>query len=207
MVFAMFSVAMFGQFAFGIKGGYNTSLGFDKQWNFDASNINIKSDLGQGFHLGIFTRIGKRWYAQPELYYNMQITNYEIKLSDIQNIDQAVTLSTLDLPIMLGFKILDLNDINLRIMLGPQFRFNAGSLIKPSEEVEDLVQVAKKAQIGLVTGIGVDLWFMTLDVRYNLIDRLYTTSLNENQINGNPINSFNISLGWKIIDFNKKKKE
>ena len=147
IAFATCSVAMFGQFAFGIKAGYNTSLGFDKDWNFDASNVNIKSDLGQGFHAGVFARIGKRWYAQPELYYNMQKTNYQIRLSDIQNIDQSVTLSTLDLPIMVGFKIIDMSNINLRIMLGPQFRFNAGSV---AAEVEIVVSDPKKAQIGFI---------------------------------------------------------
>ena len=66
-------------------------------------------------------------------------------------------------------------------------------------------EVAKKAQIGLTAGIGFDFWFMTLDLRYDLVDRLYTTSLKDNKINVNPINAFNISLGWKIIEYDKNK--
>ena len=203
MVFTALSATVFGQFTFGVKAGYNTSLGFNKDWKFDASNLNIKSDLGHGFQAGIFMRIGNRWYAQPELYYNMTRTDYKIKLSDIENIDRAVTLSTVDLPIMVGYKIFDKDNFNMRVMLGPKFRFDAGSFAKNSEEMEDWKEVAKKAQIGLTAGIGFDFWFMTLDLRYDLVDRLYTTSLKDNKINVNTINAFNISLGWKIIEYDK----
>lgn len=56
IAFATCSVAMFGQFAFGIKAGYNTSLGFDKDWNFDASNV-ISSPIWGKVFMPVFLHV------------------------------------------------------------------------------------------------------------------------------------------------------
>ena len=66
----VFAIAMFatqfsyGQFALGVKIGYNANK---LSTNLDT----VKSQFNSGFSVGIFTRIGKRFYVAPELLYTM----------------------------------------------------------------------------------------------------------------------------------------
>ena len=65
-VFIMFlsiTTVSFAQFTIGIKSGYNTSLGFDMNWNFDSQRGSISKDLSNGFNIGLMTRFGGRVYA------------------------------------------------------------------------------------------------------------------------------------------------
>jgi len=56
---ATISVFASAQFTLGVKGGYNTCLGFDKNWQYSDQNWNLKSDLTQGVQLGAFARFGR----------------------------------------------------------------------------------------------------------------------------------------------------
>ncbi|HKL96027.1 MAG TPA: porin family protein, partial [Paludibacteraceae bacterium] len=152
---AIFSIGAFAQVTIGLKGGYNTSLGFDKNFSYTGDNFNIQNDLSHGGHLGLFFRFGRRFYVQPEANYNLNIA--KVNFTDKNNAiwTDNVLLSTVDVPVLLGFKIVNAKKFNLRIMAGPKFRFNAGS-DKKIENVQDLTVVARKSQIGLDAGLGLD---------------------------------------------------
>jgi hypothetical protein len=91
-------------------------------------------------------------------------------------------------------------------MAGPKFRFNAGSDTS-IDNVQDLVLEARKAQVGLDAGVGLDIWFLSVDFRYNLIQQLYHyKTLDQQEINMDPINAFTVSVGWKLIDIYKPKR-
>ena len=203
---AIFSIGAFAQVTIGLKGGYNTSLGFDKNFSYTGDNFNIQNDLSHGGHLGLFFRFGRRFYVQPEANYNLNIA--KVNFTDKNNAiwTDNVLLSTVDVPVLLGFKIVNAKKFNLRIMAGPKFRFNAGS-DKKIENVQDLTVVARKSQIGLDAGLGLDIWFLSFDVRYNLMQQLYHyKTLDQQEINMDPINEFTVSVGWKLIDIYKPKR-
>lgn len=205
----------FAQLNFGIKAGYNSSLGLDNLNTITSGSYNlnsVKSELSNGFHVGLFARLNfKKVYFQPEFLYAMGKKDYTVTFQDLQNnnitYDKFVTISTLDVPLLLGYKLLDLKVANLRLFAGPKLRFNAGSsldfgnLVKSGGSVteDQLIKDVKAAQLGLEAGVGVDLFMFTLDARYNVIGDMYQTKLNSLTIDNIPANTFVISLGWKLF--------
>ncbi len=202
------------QFNFGIKAGYNSSLGRNNLSSVTTGEYNlnsVKSELANGFHAGAFARINfDKVYIQPEFLYAMGKKDYTISFQDIADnnvtYDKLVTISTLDVPILLGYKLLDLKVANLRVFAGPKLRFDSNSklnfdnLVTGGSVTEaDLKQDIKEAQLGLEAGVGVDVLMFTLDARYCLINDMYQTKLNDLTIDNIPANTFVISLGWKIF--------
>ncbi len=204
----------FAQLNFGIKAGYNSSLGMNNISSVTTGDYNlssVKSELANGFQFGVFARMGfDKIYFQPEFLYNMGKKNYTITFQDAANnnvtFDKTVNVSTLEVPLLLGYKLLDLELVNLRVFAGPRLRFNAGSSLDYSNlstggsvRQDQLVKDVKSAQVGLQAGVGIDVLMFTLDARYCLIGDMYQTKLNSLTIDNIPANTFQISLGWKIF--------
>lgn len=201
------------QLDFGIKAGYNSSLGMNNLGSITNGSYNlnsVKSELANGFHAGVFARIGiKKVYFEPELLYAMGKKDYTVSFQDASNAtvsyDKHVTVGTVDVPLLLGYKLIDLKIINLRVFAGPKLRFNAGSTLAFDNvtgggfNASDLQKDVKAAQLGLEGGFGVDVLMLALDFRYNLISDMYQTKLNNINIDNSPANTFVISLGWKIF--------
>lgn len=204
------------QLNFGIKAGYNSSLGMNNLNSVKTGEYNlnsVSSEIANGFHMGAFVRIGfQNIYFQPELLYSMGKKDYTITFEDMaQNnakvtFDKSVNISTVDVPLLLGYKLLDLKLVNLRVFAGPKLRFNAGSTLSYSNlsnggsvTPANLEKDVKAAQVGLEAGVGVDVLMFTLDARYNLIGDMYQTKLDSKTLDNIPANTFVISLGWKIF--------
>ena len=175
-------------------------------------NLNsVKSELSNGFQAGVFARIGfNKMYFQPEFLYNMGKKDYTMTLQDAQNhnlqFDKRVNVSTLEVPLLLGYKLLDFKLVNLRAFAGPKLRFNAGSSLDynnltsgGSVTQDQLIKDIKAAQLGLEAGVGIDVFMFTLDARYNLIKDMYQTKISNLNIDNIQGNTFVISLGWKLF--------
>jgi len=204
----------YAQLNFGIKAGYNSSLGINDLGSVTNGNYNYKSakaELSNGFQAGVFLRMGfSKLYFQPELLYAMGKKDYNMTVNDANNnvtgtFNKNVTVSTVDVPLLLGYKLLDLNKIaNIRVFAGPKLRFNAGSSLDYNNisngiNVNDLQKDVKAAQLGLEAGFGVDVLMLTLDFRYQVINDMYQTKIADLTIDKIPANTFVISLGWKIF--------
>jgi hypothetical protein len=199
------------QFNFGIKAGYNSSLNFENITAIQSGDYNlddVKSELGGGFHAGVFARVFiKKFYIQPELLYNLQKKDYQITLQDLSDntvsVDKFVTFNTIDVPLLLGYKILDLKIANLRAFAGPKFRLNAGSQISfknltegANLDTKELEGEFKNSQVGLEAGAGIDVLMFALDFRFNLINDVYQANWSTKpDLNSN----FVISLAWKLF--------
>lgn len=198
------------QFNLGIKAGYNSSLSFSNLTSIGTTyNLdNVKAEMWNNFQAGAFARIGlgKVIYIQPELLYSIEKKNYQVTIQDAVagavTLDKFASTSTVDVPILLGAKLLDFKIINLRAFAGPKLRFDAGSsldfkqLTGGSFDTSKLLSDVKKAQLGLEIGAGLDVLMLTLDVRYNLIGNMYDPKLTDFNL---PSNTFVISLGWKLF--------
>jgi len=206
--------SIFAQLNFGIKAGYNSSLSLNNLGTVTSGSYNlnsVNSELANGFQAGVFARIGfHKLYFQPEFLYNMGKKDYTMTLQDAQSnniqFDKRVNISTLEVPLLLGYKLLDLKLINLRAFAGPKLRFNAGSSLDYSNlstggsvTQDQLVKDIKAAQLGLEAGVGVDVLMFTLDARFNLIKDMYQTKIGDINIDNIQANTFVISLGWKFF--------
>ncbi len=207
LLFAAISAVASAQiFSFGAKAGYNTSLGFNQNWDFSSSSINFKNDLANGFHLGLFARVGRSIYVQPEVYYKLSIYEQDLGVGDLPY--KKIKASTIDIPVLLGWAVLNRDAFKIRIMAGPTFSINAGST-----DVDDywgsIKAEAKSTRVGLDAGIGLDIWRITVDLRYNLMGDLYdfTDGAGTTDINVKPNNSFALSVGYRIFGNNSKKEK
>jgi hypothetical protein len=199
-VLLFFSASVtFGQFNFGIKVGYNASK---LRTSFDS----IKSSFNSGFHFGAFFRIGlgKKVFLQPEAYYTLQGGIFDNNLKNaVDNWKQKVTVGTLDVPVLVGFKIIDLKIINWRIEAGPMVSFVVNSSVKDLSltgpiENSDINKLNWYVQ----AGTGFDVLFLTLDVRYQaglnqMIKKAQGTTGLPYSLNATN-NMWVVSLGFKL---------
>jgi hypothetical protein len=196
----------FGQFSFGLKLGYNAS-------KLRTSLDSIKSSFNSGLHFGAFFRVGvgSKMYLQPEIYYTLQGGIFQNNVtSTVNSWKQKVTVGTLDIPVMVGFRIIDLKVFNWRIMAGPMASFVVNSKIK---DINTLTGPIKNADINKVNwyvqaGTGFDVLFMNLDIRYKVgLNQMIKSAQLVDQ-NGNAtgqaysLNATNnmwvVSLGFKL---------
>lgn len=203
-VLIIFAAALFAseqtsaQFDFGLKLGYNASK---LSTNLDS----IKSSMSSGFHVGAFARIGKRFHIQPEFYYTLSGATFEnLGTGTVNDWKQKVTVGTLDIPVLVGFNIIQTKLLKWRVMAGPEASFLVNSKITDLS----LTGPIEKSNLRTVNwfiqaGTGIDILFLTLDVRY----QAGLNSLINDVIGSNgklyPVNSkgnlFVVSLGFKIL--------
>jgi len=180
IVFALAGNAQ-GFFDLGPKVGFTTSKISTTVSDYTPQTIN-------NYQFGAFARINfGRIYVQPEVYYNSKGGEYIDKLSPttINSFD----LKTVDVPALLGFKIIDQKAVNLRIMAGPVFSFLADKNVK-GQFTQDNV---KNSLFGWQYGAGVDFLFLTLDARMESYGKNFDPKFDSK--NG----TFIISLGIKLL--------
>lgn len=172
-----------GFFDLGPKVGLNTSKISTNVSDYNPQTIN-------NYSFGAFARINLgRFYVQPEAYYNSKGGEYidKVNLSTINSFD----LKTVDVPALLGIKIIDQKALNVRIMAGPVFSFVTDKSVR-GQLTESAI---KDNFFGWQYGAGVDFLFLTLDARMeSYSSNLYDTPQFDSK-NG----TFVISLGAKLF--------
>jgi len=211
-VMLFFSVSVFSQIDFGVKAGYNSSVGLNELSSVTSGNYNvdsIRADVKNNFQLGVFGRLNfGKIYFQPELLYTMGKKEYTVTLQDTQNqsasYDKVVNISNIEVPLLVGYKVIDLiKMVNVRVFAGPKLTFNAGSSLKfenlDNITIDKLEKDVKNAQLGLEAGLGVDVLKFTLDARFNVIKDMYQTKIQDVTVDDFQANTIVISLGWKLF--------
>ncbi len=189
-VFLLSASIVFAGLDLGVKVGYNAA-------KLSTSMDSIKTNFKSGFQFGVFVRIGKRLYVQPEAYYT---TQGGVFTSNVSNWKQNVKLGSVDIPVLLGFKIINNDNLNLRILAGP-----AASIIvnKTIENTGNITDPITKADIhtlnwNIQAGAGVDIWKFTLDVRYQIGLNQLIKDIGNKKFNSHN-NVWVVSLGFKIF--------
>jgi len=94
---------------------------------------------------------------------------------------------------------------NIHVFAGPKLRFLAGSALDYNNiaggnfNTDEIITEAKKSNVGLELGAGVDIFNFTLDARANLISNMAESKLNGKTLASIPSNTLVISLAWKIL--------
>ncbi len=181
-----------GVFNLGPKIGYSSNTLTN---NLDS----VQSSIKNSFQVGAFIRIGKRVYFQPEANYQV-VTSTLNKSLGSSVLSQDITIESLKIPALIGIKLIKKEAFNLRIMAGPAYTFLLNKKLDPQhmDEVWPIQSVddIKNSVWSVQMGAGLDVLFMTLDVRYELgIDNMYNGESNLQMKN----NLFNVSLGIKLL--------
>jgi hypothetical protein len=181
-----------GVFSLGPKIGYSSNKITD---NLDS----VQSSIKNSFQVGAFIRLGKKVYIQPEANYQV-VTSTLDKGTGLSTRSQDLTIQSLKVPALIGIKLVNKSAFNLRIMAGPAYTFILNKKLDP-EHMSELwpiqsVDDIKNSLWSVQMGAGLDVLFITLDVRYELgIDNMYTGESNLQMKN----NMFNVSLGIKLL--------
>lgn len=180
----------------GIKSGYSAILQQNQSYKeiFNATN-----NLQNGGHIGLYMRLGRTWYVQPEVLYNYYNLKSSFNSKEIKN-----NAHSIDVPVLLGIHLINTKHIKLRLMTGPKFNFNVGKL--EDITMEDITFKTRNTRLALDCGIGIDIWRISLDVRYNLSQNLLKIQdTNGELLNKQPNHSIQTSIGFRLIGNNKKK--
>ncbi len=182
----------------GIKIGFNSS-----KMITEIANVNEIQDASKnGLLAGVFVRINlSKFYLQPEVYYAKKGGSFQYTNSLNAIFTQQNDFNTIDIPVLVGLKLIDLKVVNLRIMAGPMVSLIIGKDIKyqlngietsffgsPTEDFKNKIW-------GIQAGMGIDVLNFTLDIKYewginNISD--YNDMTAKSKI-------INVSLGMKFF--------
>jgi hypothetical protein len=163
LVFAVSAPVTYGQLhlKIGPKVGYDAS-------HLSTNVDSISSQFKSGFQFGAFVRIGKKVYLQPELYYTTTGGVFS-ESTTYSNWKQKIKLGSLDVPILVGVSFINSDLLNVRIHAGPVMSFVVNKTIEDSGVTGPIKDAdIKNVNWYLQFGGGVDLWRLTLDVRYQV---------------------------------------
>ena len=217
--------------AIGPKFGYQTTkLSYDR--------ADIKDGFSNHWCAGIFGRVTiGRLYVQPEIMYFKTSNVFDVDVTG-QGSDNLLNIPTgahvnltlnqanLQVPVMIGLNIIDLNIISLRAHVGPTANFVLKSTTlfdktyalnnQQVDMNQEQLDAANKQNFdtktitwGAQVGVGVDvLKRITLDINYNfglskVYDQLSNTTLGEYFDFGNTDyskqNTFMVTVGFKFF--------
>ena len=213
--------------AIGPKVGYQTSkLSYQK--------ADIKSSFSNHFIAGLFGRVTiGRIYVQPEVLYFKTSNVFDGHVTGVEsdnlfnlptgaNVNLTLNQMNLQVPVLVGVKIIDLDLVALRAQVGPtanvvlksQTLFDKTYTINGQQEnmentTTDQKFNTKSISWGLQAGLGIDvLDLITLDINYNfglskVFENLNNTTLGEtfdfSNIDNTKQNMFMVTVGLKFF--------
>ncbi len=196
----LLSGIMYGQFHIGPQIGYTAS-------KLSYKGSDITNGLKHNMVIGAFMRIGKKVYIQPEVNYMTQGSVFKFpSLNNTSVVEQDVTLKSIQVPLSLGWRFLNLKVVKLRIFGGATANFMVNKTIDtkngdPKDYLmpDDFNDVQWQYQLG----VGVDILMFALDVKYygGINDLFNGTVQYDSQTHtvSGAANVFEVTLGWKIL--------
>jgi Outer membrane protein beta-barrel domain len=166
LIIALIIIPLAGQaqFKFGLRAGASTSNLSKETIEVNTLEIVLK-EAKYGIHGGVFVRahFSEKWYLQPEVLFNSTKVDFEV--GDLKN-GLAPELLTeeyhnLDIPVLLGYKIGP-----IRLEAGPVAHAYLPAKTE-LDEIEDYEQRIQDFTLGYQAGIGLDIWRLLVDVRFD----------------------------------------
>jgi hypothetical protein len=189
-------------FRLGIKGGVSlTNLTLEGLSVNGASDYIAKSMTAKnGYVAGIYARLGRRVFVQPELLAGVKYAKVNV-LNAALGLDKKVEIgyTSIDIPLMLGYRLGPLH-----VMAGPvaSYSMTPNSTFNQFLSANNSISNAiTNAYFSYTAGAGIDLLGFTLDVRYesNLTDLSKTIPLPSGVNFSQKASSFQATLGMKIL--------
>lgn len=180
-------------FDFGLKAGINfnkiTSSGNQLPFEYKTAN----SILGGGF---LRLNIG-RFYIQPEGYFVGKKSKVAVIIQDLDSsniqVQDFVRITSFDIPILVGFKLINDNKFNARVYAGPVFTSILDQKLGSLQVLNDGNYQFEKKSTGYQIGIGLDLGDVTIDGRFENSLTDWNNTYNQR------IQLYQISIGFIIF--------
>lgn len=185
------------QLSVGPKIGYTAS-------SLSTEQEDINEDMKSSLHFGAFARLGTKVYFQPEVLWMTKGTTFGYDpniFGGSSEVTQDVELKTIDVPLMVGVKLINLKITNVRAMAGPVASFVMDKTVEAtgiSGTLED--KDLNNANWGIQIGAGVDVLKFSLDVRYEMgLNNIAEGGDDDFDYGNLKNNAFLVSLGWAIF--------
>jgi len=195
MLLLFVSGMMFAQFTIGPQIGYTSS-------KLTTNTSDIKSTFKSNFLFGAFARFGEKIYVQPEINWLTQGGIWEATTDGTDLGKTEMTYKTIQIPVSVGWRLIDLKLVNIRIFGG----LSANIATDKKMKLDGITQDIKDADWNNMVwqyqvGAGVDLLMFALDLKYmGGLNNLYKGDI---QYDGKTLstksNLFMVTLGWKIF--------
>lgn len=194
----------------GVHGGWASTKIDTKGTSLSSNFENVKSSASGGYMFGIFGRINLgKLYIQPELNYSRKTGTVTFPGEDLVSkeaikLASDLTYSSIDIPILLGYKIIKLPMFNVHVFAGPVASFSTSALSFDFDDAKKAVESGvntediqnnfdpNKAIWNLKMGAGVEIWKLNLDFDYEMGLKDFSKDFKAPQI-------FNITLGLRLI--------
>lgn len=186
LILVVIILPLFAQvnFDLGIKGGVNFS-----KISFDSEDYSAESVTKT--HFGAFGRIGwNRIFIQPEVYFSGKGGDIS---SDILSTVTSFDYNSVDIPVLLGFRVIKSKAFDLHVVAGPVFS-NITTEDISSDEVFDQ-SFYEDNYVGIQYGLGLDVLFLSFQARMeNGLGEFYSQPevAGKNQ-------TFMLSVGFKFL--------
>jgi len=187
-VFLLFAALFMGSMLMAQLPNFGLRVGLTSTTLSTNLSENFASENRLGYQAGAFVRLNfNKFYIQPELIYNHRSTKLEYEINPVIDGDNQrlgvrsdLKIGTFDVPIIAGFKIIKTKLLNVRIFAGPEISFSTNKDISyeyttnDGEDFNGDVPEDSKLSLDdfnsttwyLQAGAGVDVLFLTFDVRY-----------------------------------------
>ena len=143
--------------------GQDLSLGSQaKPWQLTDNSNRVYGAVG-----GIFMRIGRTFFIQPEILLSQKGGQFSL-LDDKAQSSKSFKVTNIDFPVMIGVKIARF----LRINAGPVASFNVGNegdlgaAFKDYTSERNFEDAFRRTALGYQAGIGLDFGKLNFDLRY-----------------------------------------
>lgn len=185
-------------FQLGPRFGVSSSnLKVDQVTNANLQTIS-QSDARLGFHAGLYSRVMVLgFYVQPELLFTSTSSEIAITSASGTTISQ-MSFAKLDVPVMVGKRFFRVARINA----GPVFSTLLKADARQGNITEDISSQYKSASVGFQIGVGVDLWKLNADIKY---EGSFSALSDNLSIGGQSFaastrpRQFILSVGWRLF--------
>jgi hypothetical protein len=164
---------------------------------FSTDIDDLEAEMKNTLHFGAFARIGKKVYFQPELLVNTR--KGEMRNSNLDLKAGTVKVGSLDVPLLVGYRLIDAKVFNIRAMAGPSVNKVINKTIELDEGWDDDINLTednlRDLNWGFQFGAGVDVLMFAVDLRYEIGLNDFSKLDNFDLKN----NTFTLSVGWKIL--------
>lgn len=179
------------QYNIGIKGGITSS-------KLSTSLSDYNENTITGYYLGAFTRVYfNKFYLMPEAYFTSKGGDLT---SMIETERHEIRVKSIDIPVLLGFQLLDLKVIKLSVDAGPvasivtdkTYDYKMDGIKVIAEDIEDNF---KNTNWGFQAGAKLDILMFMVEVKYEFgLNKIFDD-------NGNTLQNdvFLIGLGFKFL--------
>lgn len=160
----------------GIRAGVNFG-------SLNSSSDAVTSASGKaGVQVGLFARTVGNFYFQPEVNFSTFGSRYSHDADAYEP-----SFRQLNVPLMVGYKLINNDQVNFRVSLGPDLYFNLNRPDTPTGTEY------RRFSMGGVVNAGVDVGRITFDARYGLGLTAVHEELEQKQ------RVFGLSIGFKIL--------